>query len=567
MERRQFLKTVGAAGPAVAAGGSVSGRGGEEHLSSHRPEPKVFMFDDGRHAGGLYQFEPPLTAADHAYNVDQLADTGVDTLVYFAGVEGGTALYDSRVCQLWGDAVDRWTHYVWYRAWQILRQMIADGMDPLQVLCERAREVGIWMLASSWVSLQGGRREVQGGLGRWSEFAMDHPEFEVGEDPDPRAKHLSPQRFNFLHKEVREERFRVFEELLKHYPTDGIELNLVWDYPFCRFDRIDELRPVMTHWIRRLREVAEEAEREQGRRKRIYARIPAHPEAWKMVGYDVETWISGGLVDGLICVASHSGNEHVNQDLDLKRVVELTRGSRCRVLACFNTTLRGPRHHYATAPMIWAAAANAYHQGADGFGIGDHHWTPHGWPWTGDNYETLRLLGRPEYLATADKHYHVESHSTERNPYSWIAGGIPPLPRELKEGEPAEISLRIADDLARWERLDRIRSVRLRIRLVGYSPNHDKVEIRLNGTLLPEATADKTDLTYRLMSTGGGGPYGYIFEYRLEGGNYPPPGPSRMTVTLKKKDRRLALPLVVYHVDCSIRYRLHRSFESDPIEY
>ena len=148
-----------------------------------------------------------------------------------------------------------------------------------------------------------------------------------------------------------------------------------------------------------------------------------------------------------------------------------------------------------------------------------------------------------------------------------MPGARPPLPRRLKEGESVDVPLRIADDLAHWEKEGRVRSVRLRIRLVNYSPHHDQVDVRLNGAPLPDSILSKTDLTYRLLSTGGGGPYGYIFEYRLAKGHYPSPGRNRVTVTLKKKDHRLNLPFSVYHVDCSIKYRLHRSFEPDPIEY
>ena len=158
----------------------------------------------------------------------------------------------------------------------------------------------------------------------------------------------------------------------------------------------------MTQWIRDLRAVARNAEADQGRRKRIYVRIPAHPDAWRALGYDVPLWVSDGLVDGLICQPGLTQGP-VDQDPDLSGAVALTNGTQCRVLASFQNVLGRQLKQYATPPMIWAAAANAYAQGADGFGIGDAHWTPNGWPWTHDEYQTLRLLGHPEMLATADK--------------------------------------------------------------------------------------------------------------------------------------------------------------------
>src|SRR4051794_27642955 len=137
-------------------------------------EPKVFFYDDGRHAAGLYQFAPPLTAEDVRYTVDQLVEAGVDTLFYSAGTEGGVVQYDSRVAAKWGDNVDVWTHEIFYRAGRTLRQLVADGIDPMKVLCDRCHEKGIWFLPTICACISGGDRKVDGGYGRKSNFAYDH---------------------------------------------------------------------------------------------------------------------------------------------------------------------------------------------------------------------------------------------------------------------------------------------------------------------------------------------------------------------------------------------------------
>src|SRR5206468_12619589 len=104
-----------------------------------------------------------------------------------------------------------------YRAARVLEQLIADGYDPLKLLVDRCHEVGILFLASSYVGLQGGDRATHGGWGRKSDFVYDHPQFQVGEDPDPRAKSLPPTRFSFLHPEVRRQRFRALDERVSRY--------------------------------------------------------------------------------------------------------------------------------------------------------------------------------------------------------------------------------------------------------------------------------------------------------------------------------------------------------------
>ena len=245
MKRRNFLGSMGAiTAPAALAthldNTSLAARQNDHDLRES-DEPRVFIFDDGRHAADLYCYEPPITPADHASIVDQLAGSGADALVYMAGVEAGSVLYNSKVTQLWGDVVKQWTHYVWYRAGRILRQLIAEGHDPLKIICDRCHEIGILMIASSWVSVHGGNRKEHEGLGRWTAFTLDNPQFQVGHDPDPRAKGINESRFNFLHAEVRNERFRLFEELLSDYATDGVELNLTSEMPFCRFKEVGQV--------------------------------------------------------------------------------------------------------------------------------------------------------------------------------------------------------------------------------------------------------------------------------------------------------------------------------------
>jgi len=568
MKRRHFLRQMAHLAPvaAIAATPDTSSASQASSRASFQiQEPRVFFYDDGRHAAGLYQFEPPLTVSDHVFTVDQLVNSGVDTYVYCAAIEGGTVVYNSQVAQKWGENVTRWTHYVWYRAYLILQQLIADGHDPLKLLCDRCHEAGILMLASGSVCLQGGDRATHGGLGRKSDFVYNNPQFQVGDENDLRNKQTPPSRLNFLRPEVRRERMTVFTELLTRYETDGIELNLAETVPYCPFNEVDRLAPVMTQWIRDLGAVARKAEDAQSRRKRIYARIPAHPESWKKIGYAIPVWISEKLVDGFICVGSEE--ERMDQDLDLASVVQLTRGTDCRVLASFSNTLYRQLEKYATPPMIWAAAANAYAQGADGFGLGDAHWTPNGWPWTHHEYQTLRLLGSPEMLATANKLYHLRSERIDSHPQSWLPGSTRALPCALSEGESKEVSLRVADDLARWGNLGRVKSVQLRTRFTNYQPYVDRVRIELNGRELPESCLAMIDLTYRLLKVGAVSPYGYIFQYSLPPEYYPQPGYNLVKVTLLRRDPKLNLPFEVYDVDCSVEYRLHRHFEEHPITY
>ena len=577
MRRRSFLGALGAGAPGLAAGaGSSPSRDTESR------EPKVFFYDDGRHASPLYQFSPPLSPDDLTHTVDQLVSSGVDTLIYSAGLEGGVVQYDSEVGQKWGDNVDVWIHPIFYRAARNLRQLIADGHDPLQLLCDRSHQKGLWFLPTLPVAIIGGPRAKDNGYGRKSDFAYDNPQYYVGDDNHPLARQLGRMfglnRLSLLHAAVRRERFELFEELLTRYETDGVEVDLSLDNefgPHCRFDEVPQLAPVLTEWLRDLRVVADKAQQSQGRRKRIYARIPAGgADVWNMVGFEVRTWVSEGLVDGFVSITAAKKETPRNrrilldQHLELQPAVELTQGKDCRVLMGLRGTLGRQLESSATPPMIWAAAALAYEQGADGFGLCDGMWAPNGWPWTHDDYATLRLLGHPDLLATADKHYVARSlarGSDSTEGLFPVAGPI--LPQALKEGRPVSVPLTITDELDRRAEEGRLEQVRLSVRLTNIELPLDQVEVRLNGKPLPDDLLEPSDLHFRAFEKIIVGPYGYVIVYLLPRDRYPVRGENSVQVTLVRRDPKITVPVDLYDVDLSIKYRNHRHFQDQPIHY
>ncbi len=586
MKRRHFLQALGMAAPGTALAPATVASAAKHHQettgSGKSKEPKVFFYDDGRHYSGLYQFAPPLEASDLTYAVDQLVDSGVDTLLYSAGLEGGAVQYGSQVAQKWGDNVDVWVHPIFYRASRNLQQLVADGNDPMRILAERCHQKGIWFIPTCPVCIVGGGAESERGYGRKSDFVFDNPQFYVGEDNHPQAEFLGrmfgTKRLSFLHAEVRRERFQIFEELLTRYESDGIELDFSLDNefgPFCGFGEVPQLAPVLTQWIRDVRDVARKAEKAQGRRKRVYVRIPSGPPSmWRIPGFEVETWVSEKLVDGLVCLSPYKKETPKNklimfdQDLDLSAAVRLTRGTGCRVLAGITSYLGRQLEGTATSPMVWAAAALAYDKGVDGFGLSSGGWVPNGWPWTAQEYATLRLFGHPELLATADKVYRVRSlASGASDPQPLFPIQDPILPLRLIEGKPLNLPFAIADDLPPWQALGRVKSVRLRVRVTAIEPTLDRIAVNLNGRALPDSIRNDIDLHFRNLKNMAIGPYGYILEYHLPPGHYPKKGQNKVAVTLVKRDPKISSSVEVVDVDCHIEYRHHRNFEDSPIEY
>ncbi len=561
LNRRRFLQRAGAAAPVsmVSVAGSLSA--GRQAGDPAPDEPRVFLREDFHHMSGI---APPLTKADVTKTVDLVAGTSVNTLIFQLAPRGGMCIYDTKVGQMHGSNVGKWNHAVNYRDGLHVRQLVREGWDRPQLFCDRCHDKGMLFFASAHLNIGAGASEQARGTGRLSDFVLDSDHLRVGKDEDPRARHVSPVRLNFIHPEVREERLRIFEEFLSRYSTDGVEVHSEV-LPICRYSQVSQCAPLLTQWLRDLKAIAGKAEREQGRRKRVYVRIPANPDAWHAVGFEVADWIAEGLVDGLICASSDP--EVFDQNLELSKVVSLARGTSCRILVECGTTLGKRRDDKPTARLLWAAAANAYHQGAVGFGI-NYMVRSQELAFLNNMVDALRPLGSPELLATVDKIYHVRDQPRSlRNFGSGLPGFDPVLPKPLEVGKPQEVPLRVADDLHHWHTLDRLRSARLRVRINNLEPSLNRLRIELNGKPLPESMLQITDLNYRFVKEGVAYQGSQIFEYRLVPQYYPQPGENVVKVTLLKKDPDVDLPFEVRDVDCSIEYRLHRHFEPRPIEY
>ena len=105
------------------------------------PQPKLMFDHDSRHTL-IYQYEPPIHKEEFEATVDELAGTAVDAIMFTLG-EGRTMLHDTKVGEQWGHNVEKWGHIVFRRAHQNEQKLIAEGNDPLRIICERAHAKGM----------------------------------------------------------------------------------------------------------------------------------------------------------------------------------------------------------------------------------------------------------------------------------------------------------------------------------------------------------------------------------------------------------------------------------------
>ena len=120
-------------------------------------KPKLIYYNDARHYL-MYRYDPPLSRHVLQQPVDEILGTGVDTLS-FGLASGATFLHDTRVGKRWGEGVTDHNHGImWWRAAKNLERALADGLDPLQVVIDRAHEKDIQIVCSLRIN-EGGTGE------------------------------------------------------------------------------------------------------------------------------------------------------------------------------------------------------------------------------------------------------------------------------------------------------------------------------------------------------------------------------------------------------------------------
>ena len=99
---------------------------------------RLLFYNDSRHYY-LYCYDPPISLADVRAPVDELLGTRVDTLVYGSG-PGATVFHHTRVGEIWGERFDGFDTMYAYRAAENIQSLIKRGLDPLDVLIDRAHD-------------------------------------------------------------------------------------------------------------------------------------------------------------------------------------------------------------------------------------------------------------------------------------------------------------------------------------------------------------------------------------------------------------------------------------------
>ena len=487
---------------------------------------RLLYYSDSRHYY-MYCYDPPMRLQDARAPVDEVAGTSVDTFVYGSGA-GTTLLHDTKVGEVWGRRSQRFESAWAWRAYENVRSLIDRGMDPLNVLIERAHDTGMEFFASMRTAHQVDPKDVDNAF-NW-QFRIDHPEWCL---TGP-GKHA----FNWVHPEVRAERFSLIEETVDRYDVDGFEVDWVYWPSFFEEGEVERNAYILTQFMRHARGAADQAAQRRGRPIALGARVLPTLAGNLAVGLDVPTWVNDGILD--FVVPTVYLDRQMDADFPFEWLVELARGTACEVYPALQPKTRGldisdtrieePLDYHGTLDHYRAGAAAYWSKGADAIYL---PWLK--WPPGAEQRQVLSEIHDPDLLREKRKRYVVRRHDEDSASHRYAAH----LKVKMTTGLAAPghiVPLFVADELD-------VADARLKVRLTG-STALDALTVSLNGTALPPETCKRTEQD---------GYYGAWLEYHLARGVLRN-GRNEVGVALHSRAWNLTVPVFLESVELDVDY-------------
>ena len=430
-----------------------------------------------------------------ASRLKPLAGTSVDTICWSVigpGLDGPS--YDTKLQPIFGDAHDM---APWMKADPMatnLIKMIRSGICPLQLVVDFAHQNGIEAFASMRMN-DVHDSFVERGQTIWK---MEHPELKVDSRGVLTDLELYITSQDFTHEDVRQRKLELIEEICSRYDVDGFELDYIRHPAF--FSRTlrglpvsDEEVAIMTSFMARIRQIADEAAARRGRPILIAARLPDTFELCRNIGLDLDVWLKEDLIDIFI-----AGGGYAPFSLEVEEFVKAGHAHGVPVYPCINQGTATRMSQGAFLEVTRALAANWYRAGVDGIytwnqasNLGDFEWQPSDDPEVVEMrekyYACLADIGDPGDLVGKNKLFCVDGPVTEH--YKHISNE-PPLPvtkrGTISEGVLPSIPLWVGDDVEAAAASGVLGPMKLTVEVKKFLPEQ-ALSLRLNGQELTGA--------------------------------------------------------------------------------
>jgi hypothetical protein len=323
-----------------------------------------------------------LTEADVRRLIDEVAFEGSQVDTVLVCVNAQVMYYPTRVGTMRGGTSTADERAKWppseKQRFENVERFFAAGVDPYAIMLREAKERGREALLAFRMNDAHGNDFLR------TQFWIDHPEFRLGKGA-----------LDFARPEVREYTYRLIEEVVRRYDSDGIELDFNRFPTFFQSGTTDERIGWMNALVERVRKLFDEVGAERKRRLVLGARIPTNYGRTvptyafaRETGCDPAVWAKNGWIDFLTI----SEFLFVRYDLPIRPWKEVVPG--IPIYGGIECTEGGKKEQYLTPEKYRRAARHLWNDGADGIYLfnffttreyGAESWEP--------PFEVLRDLG------------------------------------------------------------------------------------------------------------------------------------------------------------------------------
>jgi hypothetical protein len=390
--------------------------------------------------------------------IEKLEETDVDA-VMCCPTMWRTNVYPSRIDPHWKKYVPGQSPSK-FKSFDYIMNYLHSGGDPVKETLDACRKYGKDFFISYRMNDHHYVTDVT-----WPTHNFiwrEHPEYWLGDsNTSPYARGRDDVRlFNYMIPEVRDYYYSILEELCTQYDVDGVELDFQRFPRFFHNEQIEEGSQVMTHFVRRIREMLDATGRRRNKSLKLCVRVPHTLDRCLAAGLDVPGWDAQGLVN-MINVSSFYIH---TLELGIEEFRAQTKHAKIfgemNYVTFQNSKVSTFARRYTTIPAYHASALNLFHRGADGLSLFNYDYVP-------SNQRLamapgLKRITDVEFLKTRPKHYVVSS-------------GFGSLPKTNE----ASIDLIVADDMAKVTFDHSVLRVETRENCVGL-----QIAVSLNGQRL-----------------------------------------------------------------------------------
>jgi len=463
----------------------------DDSPARHWP-PRVIFNSDGA-STTLYRFPVPITDEQCSQTVAQLNGTPVDVFSMSIGT-GGSVFWDSRHGHIYGEGVKNWT--IQPGAEKLLAalrknmsnesSLRARGIDLTRLRLEKAHGQDMLFLASIRMNDSHEDDEGRFWFGR-DDFKIGRPELLLG-SPSPKWNAATRDcnfswGYNYARSEVRERRRKLVEEICTRYDVDGVELDFMRSPVYFKKGEIFKNIPNMTEMIAGIRQTMDRLADAKGKKLHLVVRVPPRIGTALELGLDTETWIKDRLVD--VVVPMSAG--YLDSEAEIEGFVKAADGTGTLIYGGIEpaTRSRGPGSPF---DLCRAVAFSAYAEGAQGiylFNYDAHNHNRRG-VYNEEERRFLHAIESADRLRWMDKTYFVTPQMGSGT------GGDPlrQLPRRLAligrgAGAAHDVTFKFYDDIESARADGRLKSVRLRMKIVNIGSDWNRLRVNLNSKRLP----------------------------------------------------------------------------------